>query len=115
MLPFPINVLPRKRGRDLPHVTRLAGKQMGAGFLQRPQLYNKKRKEETARYSTPVSCHALLESCCLHVLLSAQVPYEADYVGYLCPNKWVVGNGMDTAQIYRCAVLSFKEEQCCVY
>jgi len=30
-----------------------------------------------------------------------KVTYVPDYIGYPCPNKWVVGNGMDTAQIYR--------------
>lgn len=30
-----------------------------------------------------------------------KVEFVPDYVGFQCPNKWVIGNGMDTAQIYR--------------
>jgi hypoxanthine phosphoribosyltransferase len=30
-----------------------------------------------------------------------KVEYEADYVGFQCPNHWVAGMGMDTNQLYR--------------
>lgn len=30
-----------------------------------------------------------------------KVDFKPDYIGFPCPNKWIVGNGMDTAQIYR--------------
>ncbi len=30
-----------------------------------------------------------------------KVPFVPEYIGFPCPNKWIVGNGMDTAQIYR--------------
>ncbi|KAG1676912.1 hypothetical protein FOA52_014788 [Chlamydomonas sp. UWO 241] len=30
-----------------------------------------------------------------------KVDITPDYIGFDCPNKWVIGNGMDTAQIYR--------------
>eukprot|EP00195_Chlamydomonas_chlamydogama_P004921 CAMPEP_0202902656 /NCGR_PEP_ID=MMETSP1392-20130828/16980_1 /ASSEMBLY_ACC=CAM_ASM_000868 /TAXON_ID=225041 /ORGANISM="Chlamydomonas chlamydogama, Strain SAG 11-48b" /LENGTH=186 /DNA_ID=CAMNT_0049589451 /DNA_START=113 /DNA_END=670 /DNA_ORIENTATION=+ len=30
-----------------------------------------------------------------------KLDYTPDYVGFQCPNRWIVGHGMDTAQIYR--------------
>lgn len=30
-----------------------------------------------------------------------KVEYTPDYIGFPCPNVWIVGNGMDTAQLYR--------------
>ena len=44
-------------------------------------------------------------SCKTLVLLDKKarrkVEIVPDYIGFECPNKWVIGNGMDTAQIYR--------------
>mmetsp|Transcript_4539 Transcript_4539/g.7723 ORF Transcript_4539/g.7723 Transcript_4539/m.7723 type:complete len:200 (-) Transcript_4539:796-1395(-) len=30
-----------------------------------------------------------------------KMEFVPDFIGFECPNKWIVGNGMDTAQIYR--------------
>uniref|UniRef100_A0A7S0REN9 Hypoxanthine phosphoribosyltransferase n=1 Tax=Chlamydomonas leiostraca TaxID=1034604 RepID=A0A7S0REN9_9CHLO len=56
---------------------------------------------EVARHVAEAGAATVKSMVLLDKAERRRVDYVPDYVGFACPNRWIVGHGMDTAQIYR--------------
>ncbi|GAX79534.1 hypothetical protein CEUSTIGMA_g6975.t1 [Chlamydomonas eustigma] len=56
---------------------------------------------EVARHVREAGAASVRSLVLLDKRARRKVEITPEYIGFDCPNKWIVGNGMDTAQIYR--------------
>lgn len=56
---------------------------------------------EVARHVREAGAASVRSLVLLDKRARRKVEITPEYIGFDCPNRWVVGNGMDTAQIYR--------------
>lgn len=56
---------------------------------------------EVTRHVTEAGAASVKSLVLLDKKARRKLHFEPDYIGFECPNRWIVGHGMDTAQIYR--------------